>query len=152
MLLFRCLYQSSEAKHLSLISGIPKIQVSLKLYTTANLILSLPFFFPFCICLTLSLTVNDINYYFWGFFIESHKSVLSSWHALHDSNYIKVIKQNSVPCCQTHVFILLLIKSKPKGKSKMDQNLPFLFKNFIIEHTNDNLLNRNDDVEMHNKI
>lgn len=110
------------------------------------------FFFPFCICLTLSLTVNDINYYFWGFFIESHKSVLSSWHAPHDSNYIKVIKQNSVPCCQTHVSILLLIKSKPKGKSKMDQNLPFLFKNFIIEHTNDNLLNRNDDVEMHNKI
>lgn len=104
-------------------------------------------FFFFCICLTLSLTVKDNNYYFCRFLIESLKSVLSSWYALHIFNYIKVIKQNSVQFGQTHVFISLLIKSKPNSKSKMDQNSPFLFLFFLIrEHSNDNVLNRNDDV------
>lgn len=135
MLLFKCLNQSSEAEHYSqaksLTSGIQKIQVFLKLYMTANLIPLFGLYFFYCICLTLSLIVNDNNYFFCGFLVESLKLVFSSWYGLHISNYIKVIKENSVPFCQTHAFISLLIKSKPNGKTKMDQDLPFLFKFYL---------------------
>lgn len=129
MLLFRCLHQSSDEKHLSqaqtITSGIQNIIVETVYNSKPHS--SLCLFFFFCICLTLSLTVKDNNYYFCRFLTESLKSVLSSWYALHIFNYIKVIKQNSVPFSQTHVFISLLIKSKPNSKSKMDQNLSFLF-------------------------